>query len=356
MKERESNIELLRILAIIGVIVLHYNNPSIGGGLSYVVQGNLNFYILYFLESLFICGVDLFILISGFFMSYSLERKLWKPVELIIQVMFFSLGKYILISILQHEQITIIGVLVSLVPDNYFVILYCVVYVLSLYVNIIFDKLKEKSRIFVLICFMIFSAYPTLIDFMSEIVGRQWNGLSSIGLYGSQWGYTSFNFLLMYIIGAYMRRYNIRIKKFTTYKLMLLLLACNVILVCWSRFNDFIGYFTEKSAWEYCNPVVILEAVIIFILFSRIRSKSIKMINILAQGAFSVFLLHDLFIPYIGIEKIVVGNAAIMVIHILASSILIYMVCWCINFICNLLMRPIYRKLSKLFPYLIIND
>ena len=80
------------------------------------------------------------------------------------------------------------------------------------------------------------------------------------------------------------------------------------------------------------------------------------MINILAQGAFSVFLLHDLFIPYIGIEKIVVGNAAIMVIHILASSILIYMVCWCINFICNLLMRPIYRKLSKLFPYLIIND
>lgn len=30
-KERLSNIELLRILAIMGVIVLHYNNPLAGG-------------------------------------------------------------------------------------------------------------------------------------------------------------------------------------------------------------------------------------------------------------------------------------------------------------------------------------
>ena len=31
VKARQSNIELLRILAIMGVIVLHYNNPLIGG-------------------------------------------------------------------------------------------------------------------------------------------------------------------------------------------------------------------------------------------------------------------------------------------------------------------------------------
>ena len=29
---RESNIELLRILAMLGVIILHYNKPAIGGG------------------------------------------------------------------------------------------------------------------------------------------------------------------------------------------------------------------------------------------------------------------------------------------------------------------------------------
>lgn len=30
--ERQSNIELLRVLAILGVVVLHYNNPVLGGG------------------------------------------------------------------------------------------------------------------------------------------------------------------------------------------------------------------------------------------------------------------------------------------------------------------------------------
>ena len=33
--ERQSNIELLRIIIMIGVVVLHYNNPEIGGGLRY---------------------------------------------------------------------------------------------------------------------------------------------------------------------------------------------------------------------------------------------------------------------------------------------------------------------------------
>lgn len=31
-RERNSGIELLRILAAMGVIILHYNNAEIGGG------------------------------------------------------------------------------------------------------------------------------------------------------------------------------------------------------------------------------------------------------------------------------------------------------------------------------------
>ena len=42
---RESNIELLRVLSMMGVIVLHYNNPIFGGGLMYAVPGSVNFYI-----------------------------------------------------------------------------------------------------------------------------------------------------------------------------------------------------------------------------------------------------------------------------------------------------------------------
>lgn len=32
--KRQSNIELLRILSMLGVIILHYNNKTIGGGVT----------------------------------------------------------------------------------------------------------------------------------------------------------------------------------------------------------------------------------------------------------------------------------------------------------------------------------
>lgn len=42
-KERESNIELLRIVAMLGVIFLHYNNPVMGGG-SFILLARINMF------------------------------------------------------------------------------------------------------------------------------------------------------------------------------------------------------------------------------------------------------------------------------------------------------------------------
>ena len=49
---RKSNIELLRVLTMMGVIILHFNNAYMGKALFYVKNGSINFYILYFIESL----------------------------------------------------------------------------------------------------------------------------------------------------------------------------------------------------------------------------------------------------------------------------------------------------------------
>ena len=52
MKEktkRNSSIELLRIISMIGVVILHYNNASMGGALGMVLDGSSNQYYLYLL-------------------------------------------------------------------------------------------------------------------------------------------------------------------------------------------------------------------------------------------------------------------------------------------------------------------
>ena len=80
---RQSNIELLRILAAFGVIVQHYNNPNIGGAIRAVIPRSPNAMILAFLHVGMICAVDLFILISGYFMRDTKKRDLLKPVKLL---------------------------------------------------------------------------------------------------------------------------------------------------------------------------------------------------------------------------------------------------------------------------------
>ncbi len=347
-KERKSNIELLRIFTIMGVIVLHYNNPMIGGGIAYAEEGSLNFYILYFLESLFVCGVNLFMLLSGYFLCDSKRRNLWRPIELIIQVVIFREAGYLLHVAMGSAAFSIKTMATTLLPANYFVIFYCIVFILSPYINVMIDHLSERAfRMMIIISLVIFAFYPTLVDVIGELCGSEFVGLSSIGVYGSQWGYTIVNFILMYLLGAYLKKGHSKIRNWTTGRLLTGLLICIVLMMIWARINDRVGFFTERSAWEYCNPIVIAETIIIFCLFQRINLGTNKIINKLAEGVFTVFLLHQVFIPYLRIETFVTGNPVLMVLHVIGCSVGIFLICWVAHMIYHLIVDPVFKLLSE---------
>lgn len=351
IKERQSNIELLRILTMMGVIVLHYNNPIIGKGLVYS-QG-INYWFLSFMESLCICAVDIFILISGYFMYKSSTRKLIKPLSLIIQVMVFSVGQYLISVLLGNSAFSGRVLFKSLVPNNYFMILYITLYFLHPYINSLFinqTKRKKREMLIVLIC--LFSIWPTLVDVFSEIAGFQWNGLSSIGLYGSQWGYSIVNFVLLYIIGAYIRYREDDENNPSTTKLVFYIILCTVILTLWSGINDITGFFSEKSAWEYCNPIMILQSILIFQLFKKMNLKYNAIVNRLAKACFTVFLLQNFFLGKVNIQNYVTKHFFIMLIHMIIVVVTIYIICWIIFEIYNFLTTPIYNIVRKKFTIL----
>lgn len=347
-KERNSNIELLRILSVMGVIVLHYNNPLIGKGIIFAKEGSVNFYILYLLESVFACSVNLFMLISGYFMCKLQKRSLWRLVELIFQVMVFQEAIYLVRVAFRVETFQIKSVLTSLIPANYFVILYCAVFLISPFINILLNGLTLKSfRMFIIISIVLFSIYPTIVDVLGELRGNQFAGLSTIGMYGSQYGYQIVNFLLMYLIGAsFNKGGHSKLADIESWKLVLFLTINAVLIIIWARVNDKIGYFTERSAWEYCNPLIIFEAMIIFVLFSRLKVGVNKIINNFSDAVFTVFLLHQVFVPYLNIEKFVNSNTFIMIFHIFSSMIGIYLICWCVHKVYQWITNPIFNKLS----------
>ena len=206
-RERQSNVELLRIIAIMGVVVLHYNNPRMGGGITFVNEDSLNFYVLYFLESLFDCAVNVFILITGFFMCENRKASLWRPIELIIQVILFREALYFISVILHTTEFSLKSAIITLIPTNYFVILYCVIYLFSPYINTFIESINEHQfRVFVLAMVIVFSLITTVVDVLGELRGATFVGLSPVGMYGSQYGYTIVNFFMMYIIGAYIKK------------------------------------------------------------------------------------------------------------------------------------------------------
>ena len=49
---------------------------------------------------------------------------------------------------------------------------------------------------------VLFTVWPTFFDLIQGVLGKELLGISTIGMYGSQYGYTIVNFVLMYIIGA----------------------------------------------------------------------------------------------------------------------------------------------------------
>ena len=105
-KNRETNIELLRILTICGVVVLHYNGNV---AFSHVAKKSVNFYILYF------------VLISGYFSCTSTKRKAVKPLELVVQVMIIGFIKYVATCVMGGYPLSLVHIVASMIPNNYFV-------------------------------------------------------------------------------------------------------------------------------------------------------------------------------------------------------------------------------------------
>ena len=283
---RNSNLELLRILAMLGVIVLHYNNTDIGGGFAYFAEGSLNYYLLYFLESIDISAVDLFVLISGYFMCMSPKRNMIKPLKLLVQVIIFREAGYIASyalavipaggSLLSVDLLK--GMLVSLVPNNYFVILYIALYFISVYLNRIFETLDEKKlRQMIIILVLLFSVWVTFADVLSAATNITWTGLSTVGINGSQGGYIIVNFALLYCIGAYLRK--ISEKKYSMRNLLAGYFVTIVLLTIWSISNMLFGWRISQIAWEYCNPLVILSAVLLFLIFRQLSLQDILRIS-----------------------------------------------------------------------------
>ncbi len=200
MKKRVVSIELLRMLAMMMVVMLHYLGK---GGLLPEVTGPMsqNGYVAWGLESLSIVAVNVYMLISGYFLVES-GFKPARLVELICQVLFYTiLVPVVLISlgIVSGEGLTIYNLLLNILPvqmnQYWFITAYIIMYLFSPILSTAAKAMKqEQLRNTVIVLLLFFSVSKTVLPVELAIDNR---------------GNDCVWFLCVFLVAAYIRLYGI---------------------------------------------------------------------------------------------------------------------------------------------------
>lgn len=341
-EKRKSGVELLRIVAIFGVIMIHYFEAIRG-----YVDDSASVQVLLLLRSLCASAVDVFVIISGYYLVNSNNRKLGKALTLFVQVSLFSeLFYFINIAIGVHE-LSLRHIVSSIIPQSYYTTLYVVLYFISPYINFVLNKLNHRDlKVMIVSLFACFSVYSIIITFYSEVINIKWFGLNPVGAWGSQQGFNIVNFILLYMIGAYIRL--IKLDELLSKKIAnICFWACTILICIWAEVNQQLPHFGQISGWCYDNPIVILQGVFLFMFFKKLNISSIH-INRLATAAYTAFLIHFMtlsnistFIFYQGI------TLPDIIVRYILFALTMYLLSWGVFEIYNIATRRLFEVFDK---------
>lgn len=276
-KERDSNIELLRLLAMFLVLVVHADFFSLGiPTQAEVVSSPINAFTRFFFESLSIVCVNVFVLISGWFGIHPSKKGFC---NFAFQCLFFLFGIYVVLVLCRVTPLSAKGLAGCLVllPWNWFIKAYVGLYILAPVLNAYVKSADRATQKLVLICFFLFQSIYSWLNGAAVFFENGYSTLSFVGLY-----------LLARYINVFKPRWAFTppIRHFTMYVVLTLVLT--VISIVATRFG------VERIAgriYLYVNPLVIASALSLLLCFKGISVKS-KSINWLAASSFAIFLLH----------------------------------------------------------------
>lgn len=330
-KQRKSNIELLRCILMYMVIILHYNNPSMGGALANA--SGINGAFLRFLEAVSVCAVNGFVLISAYFLSRTPERNIRKPLQLLAMVSGYKVLFYLVSVVLGMESFQLFAFLGSMVPANWFVILFSVLYVITPYINPLFEALSQKQlQHFLLLLTALFVFYPTIVETGMDLMtgSTQCAGLGTVTITGSADGYSIVNFMLIYLIGGYLSRYPL---PFSTGKYCAGFAACVLL--------GFLMSFVSNTYTSYSNCFVFFAAIFLFLIFLSWDIGSHGWINEISRSTFGIFIIHTCpfmifhFWGYFRIAEYAKASFGALFLHVLISVSVMFAVCFVIDYLCR---------------------
>lgn len=310
---RNSNLELLRILCMLFIVLGHISGKHRGG---------LNFssfdYWVDFAVMPFVCvAVNSFVLISGY---WGIKFKMERLLKLNLQTWFYSVLIFWVTFILGWHSFSLtkdLGVFIPIFSKQYwFITAYVALYLLSPILNFFSTSLsKNNFKVFLGIGFILFYVWPT------------GSFLINTGQLVDDAGYGIVNFSYLYLLGRYIRLYYIGKQEKKYY---LLGYFCCSTLCFLGQLSLSWGLGFEFTSWYSYNTIFIWGgSVCLFLYFSRLNVQS-TLINDLAKSCLAVYLIHmgpGLWTRLCHELNLIEYSGGEYVFLLILSPVLIYLLC-----------------------------
>lgn len=272
---RKSNIELLRILAMLMILGLHANYKSLGIPNSVdILDSPIPSFCRVSLEMICIISVNVYVLISGWF---TIKASIKGICNFLFQVFFILIITYLIGIILGIEQVTLKTIAQCLVigENAWFVKSYIALYILSPLLNKFCQTSRKRQLEAVVIGFYVFQ---TIWGYSSGKYDVTLNG------------YSTFSFIGLYLLAQYIRKYGKKL--FSIGKWLFIFSMILMITTSYTALKykiPFIGGYMMS----YTNPLNIIAATGFLLIFQKIKIKTSSIINYIASSSFAVYLFQD---------------------------------------------------------------
>ena len=282
-KMRNSNLEFLRILSMVMIILAHYGGH---GGIIDNAASISGHVLGLFLKTGGKLGVMCFVLISTYFLCEQ-KFKLEILIKTVLQMSFYA---FLILGILlvSGQPVGIGAIVKTIFPLPYslywFVTAYCGMYLAQPLLKKCINHLTEKqSKLILNIWFVFLSVMPMLLGNPTFIVNS----------------FVVFCFL--FFLGNHIRKFGIQLFLLKKHPLLVCILSAMLIPLLTFVMELLLKRFDlmEKASsklfllYDLNSPLMIIAGTGLFLFFANMKPHTNATINWFALNMFGVYLIHD---------------------------------------------------------------
>ena len=355
-RKRNVNMDFLRIIAMVMVTMLHALAksdllPFMGADVS------ANGWIAWVLEVLSIAAVNIYMLISGYFLVTS-KFKVSRLVEIVFQTMFYLMGTFILFGILGKfpaEDMTIYNLLHYFLPIHmatyWFISAYIIILLLLPLIANGAHSMSEKQLQGVVLWMLLFTCVI--------------KSVLPVRLQMDDKGYSFLWYLTLFLVGAYIRLHGFKMVKtaakgwilfgVSTFLILAEIFVLSQISVRTGRLKEMI-----TVSLEYNHILVFCSALGIFAAFLHAKplgEKFGRVIYMISPYCLGVYLFQEspvvryLWQDWFGLRESIGDPVPVFVLRVFSSVITMFVLGICLDMIRAGLFRIIthfvYRRKNQ---------